>query len=157
MSWEKYIKKYVWDENKTPYFISVGKLNRGQADHELFAYTLFVGLLFGAISIISLTENAPHGRSHTVALYAFSAFCSAVLFGVTKHVYFAYYLATAPLATLAYFFVSGFPPNLHAIDKLLLVVVSLILLRYSLRVVAIAKAYPDMPEATPGPESPPDG
>ena len=25
------------------------------------------------------------------------------------------------------------------------------------RVVAIAKAYPDLPETTPGPESPPDG
>ena len=99
MSWDKYIKKYVWDDNKTPYFVPVRRLNRSQADHELFAYTIFIALLFAVISIISLTENAPQGKSHTVALYAFSVSYSAVLFGVTKHVYAAYYLAMAPLAT----------------------------------------------------------
>lgn len=146
MSWDRYIKKYVWDDNKTPYFVPVRRLNRSQADHELFAYTLFIALLFAAIAIISLTENAPHGKSSAVALYSFSVTCSAVLFGVTKHVYAAYYLATAPLATLAYFVVVGFPPGLATIDKLLLICIALALLRYSMRVVAIAKTYQDMPE-----------
>ena len=156
MSWEKYIKKYVWDDNKTPYLVPVRRLRRSQADHELFAYTLFIALLFAIVSVIALTDSAPHGRSHAVALYAFSVAFIAVLFGLSKHVYAAYYLATAPLATLAYFLLAGFPPNLHMIDKLLLVGVSLILLRYSLRVMAIAKTYPDLPETAPGPENPPD-
>ena len=149
MSWDKYIKRYVWDDNKTPYFVAVPKLNRSQADHELFAYTLFIALLFAAISVISLTENAPHGKSHVVALYALSVSCTAVLFGVTRHVYGAFYLALAPLASLAYFFFVGFPPGLAIIDELLLVCIALALLRYSMRVVAIAKAYPEMPGATP--------
>ena len=149
MSWDKYIKKYVWDDNKTPYFVPVRRLNRSQADHELFAYTIFIALLFAVISIISLTENAPQGKSHTVALYAFSVSYSAVLFGVTKHVYAAYYLAMAPLATLAYFVLVGFPPNLANIDKLVLIAVTLGLLRYSMRVVAIAKAYREMLGGTP--------
>lgn len=157
MDWYSYIKKYVWNDDKTPYFISVHRLNKSQADHELFSYTFFIALLFGAIALISLTDNAPHGKSYTVALYALSVACGAVLFGATKHVYGAYYLVTAPLVTLAYFFVAGFPPNLHAIDELLLVGIVLILLRYTFRVVAIAKAYPDLPETTPDPQSPPDG
>ena len=115
--------------------------------HELFSYTFFIGLLFAVISIISLTENAPHGKSYGVALYAFSVSFSALLFGVTKHVYAAYYFATAPLATLVYFFLGGFPPNLATIDKWVLVVIALGLLRYSMRFVAIAKAYPHLPDA----------
>jgi hypothetical protein len=149
MSWDKYIKKYVWDDNKTPYFVAVRRLNRSQADHELFAYTLFITLLFAAISIISLTENAPHGKSYAVAFYTFSVSCSAVLFGVTKHVQAAYYLALAPVASLAYFFVVGFPPRLATIDELVLVCIALALLRYSMRVVAIAKTYQDMPADAP--------
>ena len=149
MSWDKYIKRYVWDDNKTPYFVAVPKLNRTQADHELFAYTLFIALLFAAISIISLSEAAPHGKSPGVALYCLSVFCTAVLFGVTRHVHAAHYLALAPLASLGYFFFVGFPPGLATIDELLLVCVSLAFLRYSMRVVAIAKAYPDMPEGSP--------
>ena len=86
MDWHSYIKKYVWDDNKTPYFVPVKKLTKSQADHELFAYTFFIALLFAILSIISLTENAPHGKSTTVALYAVSVSCSAVLFGVTKSV-----------------------------------------------------------------------
>ena len=148
MDWHSYIKKYVWDDNKTPYFVPVKKLNKSQADHELFAYTFFIVLLFAMLSIISLTENAPHGKSTTVALYAVSVSCSAVLFGVTKSVYAAYYFAVAPLATLAYFFFVGFPPNLAMVDKWVLVGVAVALARYSLRVVAIAKAYPHMAETT---------
>lgn len=145
MDWPSYIKKYVWDDNKTPYFVSVPNLNKGQADHEIFSYTFFLALLFALISILSLTENAPYGRSHGVALYAISVSCSAVLFGVTKHVHAAYYFTMAPVATLAYFIFVGFPPDLASIDKLALIVIALVLLRYSLRVVAIAKRYPDMP------------
>ncbi len=150
MSWDKHIKKYVWDDDKTPYFVPVRKLNKSQAKHELFAYTFFIALLFAVISIISVTENAPHGKSYGVALYAFSVSFGAVLFGVTKHVYAAYYLAMMPLATLAYFFLVGFPPNLANIDKMVLVAVALGLLRYSMRVVAITKQFHHMPVARGG-------
>ena len=37
-SWEKYVKKYVWDDDSTPYFIPVRKLKRYQADKELLLY-----------------------------------------------------------------------------------------------------------------------
>ena len=146
MSWDKYIKRYVWDDNKTPYFVAVPRLTRSQADHEVFAYTFFLAILFGLISFLSLTENAPHGKSPGVALYAITVCCSAILFGATKHIYAAYYFAMAPVATLAYLVFVGFPPNLATIDKLVLVIVALVLLRYSLRVVAIARRYPNMPE-----------
>ena len=148
MDWYAYIKRYVWDDNKTPYFVPVARLKRSQADYELFSFTFFMGLLFAIVSIISLTENAVYGKSLTVAVYAFTVSCAALLFGVTRHVYAVYYLATAPLAALAVMatvILGDLAPDLAAIDKVVIIVINLAVLRYSLRVLAIAKAYRHMP------------
>ncbi len=58
----------------------------------------------------------------------------------------AWYCAAVPLVALLYFFLYGFHPNLNAIDHAALIGFGLIWLRYSLRVVAIARAYRGMPE-----------
>jgi len=147
VDWPSYIRRYVWDDTKTPYFVPVDRLSRTQADHELFSYTFFIGLLFAAISIISLTDNAVYGRSVAVALYALTVSATAVLFGLTKSVIAAHYLALAPLAALAsmaYVLLAGLAANLAAMDKLLILVVALGLLRYSMRIVAISRAYPGL-------------
>ncbi len=147
MSWDKYVKKYVWDDDKTPYFTPAQKLNKSQADSELLAYTVFVTLLFGILSLVFLTDLAPQGRSPTVAFYALSVACAAVFFGMTKNVVPATYLGAAPLVVLVYFFFfDGFPPDTAEIDKLVLTIIALVFLRYSLRIVAIARHYQAMPE-----------
>lgn len=151
MDWQSFLKKYVWDDDKTPYFVPVQRLTRTQANHELFSYTFFMALLFAAIAIFSLTENALLGKSHVAALYALSVASCAVLLGATKHPYAAYYVALAPLAALARFLLGGFPPDFAAIDKGVLIAVAAALLVYSMRVVAIAKRYPDMPGVGPKP------
>jgi hypothetical protein len=114
---EKYIKKYVWDDERTPYLVPVARMTRRQADYELHAYSVFVGVL-----------------------------CAALIFAFTKTVHAAWYCAAAPIAALLYFFVHGFHPSLSAIDHAALIVFGVIWLRYSLRVVAIARAYPGLPE-----------
>jgi len=152
MDWYSYLKRYVWDDTKTPYFVPCHRLSREQADHELFTYSFFIGLLCAAISVISLNDEAIYGRSHWVAIYAFSVSVGAILFGLTKSVYAAYYLALAPLVALlvlSYTFLGGYAPDLATMDKLLIIAIALALLRYSMRVVAIAKAYEDMPEKAP--------
>ncbi|MCG8355912.1 MAG: hypothetical protein MI920_10100 [Kiloniellales bacterium] len=147
MDWYAYIKKYVWDDNKTPYFVAVPKLSKSQAEHELFSYTFFMGLLFAIISIVSLTDNAVYGKSSLVALYAFTVSTAAVLFGLTKLLYAVAYLAAAPavaLAVLAYVFLVGLAPDLASIDKVVIIVIAVALLRYSLRVMAITRIYPSL-------------
>ncbi len=144
MEWDKLLKRYVWDEAKTPYFVAVARLTPSQARYELFAYTLFLGVLFGALAVIALSSRHPHGHSDIVPLYAFSVLCSAIILGITKHHYAALYCASAPVAGLAYFAVYGFHANLGVLDKLLLVVAMLVWLRYCLRTIAIARAYPEM-------------
>ena len=64
-NWEKWTKKYVWDENKTPFFIPVDKLTKLQAGKELFLYVVFVGTPFGLIGFLSL---ATISRAESIAM-----------------------------------------------------------------------------------------
>jgi uncharacterized membrane protein len=150
MAWEKFVKRYVWDDTKTPYFVRVSKLSKVQARYELFSYSLFLAILFAVISVSSLSEQAPQGRSDVVSIYAFCVVCSAIILATTKSSAAALVCASAPLAALLFFFLEGFPPGLGEIDKWVLIAVALGLLGYSIRVVTMAKAYPNMPEAGEG-------
>ncbi len=147
MSWDKFIKRYVWDDTKTPYFVRVAKMTKVQAGYEIFSYSLFLAVLFAVISVASLSDQAPQGRSDVVSIYAFCVVCGAIVLAMTKSSAAAYVCASAPLAALLYFFLKGFPPGLGTVDKGVLVAVALGLLGYSIRVVTMAKAYPNMPDA----------
>jgi hypothetical protein len=150
MNLEKYFRKYVWDDERTPYLVPVARLTRRQADYELFAYTLFVGILFGVVTGGALLSQDPQIKSDAVAVYGVTVLCAALIFGFTKAVQAAWYCAVAPLVALLYFFLHGFHPNLSTIDHAVLIIFGLVWLRYSLRVVAIARAHPDLPEASDG-------
>lgn len=153
MDWEKHFKKYVWDDDKTPYFTHVTKLNRRQASNEIFVYTLFVGTIFCVVAVLSNTGGLPHGRSFMVALYAFTMVCAAIVLAFTKHSLAAWYCALAPIAALLYFYVFGFHPNLAAVDHVVILVLVAFWLRYSWRIVAIGKHFEDMPDPDDAPPS----
>ncbi len=145
MDWEKHFKKYVWDDDKTPYFTPVAKLNRSQASNEITIYALFIGTFFCVVTVLANTGALPHGRSFAVALYGFTMVCAAIVFGFSKHTLAAWYCGLAPLAALVYFYLFGFHPNSGTIDHVLILVVVGLWLRYSWRVVAIGKRFEDMP------------
>jgi hypothetical protein len=150
VSWEKLIKRYIWDDERTPYLVPAARMTRKQADHEIFAYTIFLGVLLFVVCLAAL----PHrGTSELLAVYAFSAIVATVVLGVTKHVYAAWYCGTIPLALLGFLLLYGFPASLAAIDHFVLIVLALLWLRYAYRVVGIARAYPAMPERGEGPEA----
>ncbi len=151
MDWEKHFKKYVWDDDKTPYFTPVAKLNRSQAGNEITIYALFIGTLFCVIAVLANTGALPHGRSFAVALYAFTMVCAAIVFGFTKHYFVAWYCGLAPVAALVYFYLFGFHPNSGAVDHVVILVIVGLWLRYSWRVIIIGKHFEDMPE--PGKQS----
>jgi hypothetical protein len=138
LDWEKLVKRYVWHDERTPHFTRVAHLTRRQAHYELFGYALFMGVLFGVISIASLDSVG-------VSLYAFSVCCAAIMLGTTRHAWAALWCALAPLSTLAYFALYGFHPSLAIADKVLLVALALAALLYSRRLVAVARALPHLP------------
>ena len=144
LDWEKLVKRYVWSDERTPYFTRVAHLSRRQAHYELFGYALFTGVLFAVLSVASLSSELPHGDAVGVSLYAFSVCCAAILLGATRHHWAALWCAGAPLAALGYFALYGFHPNLGVHDKIALVAVILGWLLYARRVVAVARAWPGL-------------
>ena len=48
--WEKLVKRYVWNDERTPYFTRVANLSRRQAHYELFGYALLVGVFGGVLA-----------------------------------------------------------------------------------------------------------
>ena len=148
MSWYESIRKYVWDETTTPYFVRVDKLNQAQARKEIFVYTVFLAFLFAVLTVLSLPDPGPQRDvvSLVAPALAFSLFCAAILLGVSKHFLAALYCIAAPVAAFLIIVVAGPHPDLHLIDKIVLLVFCLAWLRYALRVAAIARAFPALPE-----------
>ena len=145
LDWEKLFKRYVLDDVKTPYLVPVARMTQTQARYELFAYTLFMGVLFSAVGVAAVSTELPHGGALGVPVYALAVVAAALIFGATRHPWAASFCASAPVAALIYFVLYGFHPNLGTGDKVLLTVIVLLWLRYSWRVLAIVRAYPDMP------------
>lgn len=139
--WEKLVKRYVWNDERTPYFTRVANLSRRQAHYELFGYALLVGVLAGVLSVAALSVGLPHADAGGVSLYAFTVCCAAILLGATRHPWAALWCASAPLALLAYFAVWGFHPALESREKVLLVLIAVVWLLYSRRTVAVARAW----------------
>ena len=125
LDWEKLVKRYVWSDERTPYFTRVAHLSRRQAHYELFGYAVFVGVLFAVLAVASLSSELPHGDAAGVSLYAFSVCCAAILLGATRSAWAALWCAGAPLAALVYFACYGFHPGLETPDKILIVALML--------------------------------
>lgn len=146
---EKFFRKYVWNEERTPYFTPVARLTRTQADYETLAYAILTGVLFALIAIAALSDRLPHGNSQAVSLFAFTQVCAALLLGMTRGLWVAYYCASAPVAALLYFALFGFHGNLEVPDKTLLVAVMVLWTVYCRRLVAVARAYQTLPDPPP--------
>jgi hypothetical protein len=150
LDWEKLFKRYILDDDKTPYFTAVARLTRRQARYELFAYCLLTGAIYLIVGVASLSPKLPHGHAIGVPLYAFALLWAAIMLGVLRHPVAAACCATAPVAAMMYLLLFGFHPNIGTGDKVLIVALLLLWMRYNLRILAIARGFPEMPER-PGP------
>lgn len=148
MDWEKLFLKYVWNDQTTPYLVPVEKLNRRQGNSEILIYSLFLGVFFGATVLISL-RGGPEERSLGVAFYGFSVVCAAALFTILKSYPAALYLSATPAVALVYLYLYGLGAEREKYDTVIVTVILILLLRYSLRIVALARAYPGFPAAGP--------
>jgi len=141
---DKFFRKYVWDDERTPYLVSVARLTRGQAGYELLFYATLSGVLFALITLTALSSRLPHGDAPGVSLYAFTQVCAALLLGMTRSAWAAVYCASAPLAMLLYFALFGFHATLGTLDKTMLIAAAILWMLYCGRLVAVARAYPEL-------------
>ena len=154
-SWEKFTRKYVWDTDKTPFFVPVARLTRMQARKELLLYIVFVGTPFLFIGVVSVAGIVRHESVAYLAVLGYAVSLIGALYYLlsARHTVAAFYSGTAPLAILLHFVVNGFPSKLHAVEQGLLLVFLMLWLRYSMRIIRITKQYPDMREGVPKPPS----
>ena len=149
VEWEKLFKRYLIDDEKTPYFTPVARLTRRQARYELFAYCVLTGVLYAMVGVASLSSGLPHGGAIAVPLYALALLVAVVLLGLTRHLHAAAFCATGPVAAFVYYLQFGFHPEVGGGDKVLIVVLLLLWARYNFRILAIARGFPEMPERSP--------
>ena len=138
-NWERWIKRYVWDDERTPYLVSPDRMTRRQAGYEIFAYAVFLTCLF-FIASLAAASSAP------VALYTISVVAAALVLGFTKNAAAAAFCATAPIAAALHLALGGFPGDLGALDHVVIITLIILWAIYSFRIISIAKAYDDMPE-----------
>lgn len=147
LDWYKFVRRYFWDDETTPYLVPVARLHRRQAAHEIFAYVLFVSLLYGAVMLLAMGGRSPYAHSFAASLYAFVTVCAALTFGVTRHLLAACACVLAPVGGLVFSVWHG--AGLGSWDRVLLVALALVWLRYSVRLMHIAKRYGEMPPPPP--------
>lgn len=138
---DKFFRKYVWDDERTPYLVSVARLTRRQIEYEVRFYVVFTGILFALVSVAALSHSLPHGDARGVSLFAFTQVCAALLLGASRSTWAALYCASAPLGVLLYFALFGFHSSLGTADKTLLVALAVVWVAYCGRLVALARAY----------------
>ena len=153
MDWDKYLKRYVWDDDKTPYFISVAKLNRRQAEYEIKAFAILCGFLFALLCIFSLSPDTPMGRSVGASFYSMTMVFGCILLTASRSYYVAVYCALAPVWVVGFILLYGFPPKLAAVDHIVVSLFLAVWSAYSYRLTRVAKRYPYMPDAV-EPEKP---
>lgn len=107
--WEKYVKKYVWDDDKTPYFIAVSNLKRDQADKEVFLYC-FILAIPAALIVAAVVSTLSSGdfRYAALGLFAASIVVSAAYLNIRKNTGAAYFLISVPVVMLLHFAFNGF-------------------------------------------------
>ena len=147
MEWEKLFRKYIWNEQTTPYLTPVINLTRRQANSEILFYCWFHAILLGMIAILSL-RGGPDGRSLGVSYYGFSVVCASVLFGILKNYTAALFLSATPLVGRAYLLFYGLGSERPAGDNLIVTIILLLFLRYSFRIINIARTYPFLSQSS---------
>lgn len=141
MDWPSLVRKYVWDEEKTPYLVAPGRLSPRQARSELFVYGFLLALLASLVAAavwLGAGPGAPAG-SPAVALYAASVALAAIAAGAGGHPLAAAYCATAPVALALSAVTGALRPAMPWSELAVVVAASALWLGYALRVVRVAR------------------
>lgn len=148
MNLQDFVKKYVWDDEKTPYFRSVRRLTKSQADNEIMIYAVFLGGTFSIMEIISASAWSQSGDFllGIIAFYSALVVGGAIVLWRRKDVRAAWISLTAPIATALNFIFDGMHGELGQADKFILIGFCLLWLRYGVRVISICLRYDNLPQ-----------
>jgi len=141
VGWPDLVRKYVWDEEKTPYLVRSDRLRPGQARSELFVYAFLLAILAAVVAIVAAAGDDRLGplASPEVALYALTILAAAIVLGVSGHPMAAVYCATAPVAVGLGALAGVLRPDMGGAETLVLGALSVLWLGYAARIVRVAR------------------
>lgn len=140
MDWPTLVRRYVWDEEKTPYLVPAPRLTTAQARSELFVYAFLIAILASVVSVVTVLGRGEGGSpaSLMVAVYAATVLLAAIVLGAAARPAAAWYCATAPMALWLAALAGVFRPGMSAGERLALAIASALWLAYAVRVVRVA-------------------
>jgi hypothetical protein len=131
------LKRYVWDDDKTPYLVRPDRMSAEQAWSELFAYTV---LLTAAATIVALGALAGGALGGPAAgTYAITVGAAALVLGARGHDLAARYSATAPVVLALGVLGDVVRPGMGFTERLVLLVGCALWLAYACRGVRVAR------------------
>jgi hypothetical protein len=141
VDWPSLVRRYVWDEEKTPYLVATDRLTPAQARSEAFVYAFLLAVGAAGVTFLGVLGGARGGAlgSPGVALYALTVLVAAVTLCLTGHPGAALYAATAPLAVGAGALSGLLRPDMSGAERIILTGLSGLWLGYAARIVRIAR------------------
>src|SRR5688572_9123185 len=131
------LKRYVWDDDKTPYLVRPERMSAEQAWSELFAYTV---LLTAGATIVALGALAGGALGGPVAgLYAVTVGAAALLLGARGHDLAARYCVSAPAMLAIGVLADVVRPGMGFTERLVLLIGCALWLAYACRAVRVAR------------------
>ena len=131
------LKRYVWDDDKTPYLVRPERMSAEQAWSELFAYTV---LLTAGATIVALGALAGGALGGPVAgLYAVTVGAAALLLGARGHDLAARYCVSAPAMLAVGVLGDVVRPGMGFTERLVLLIGCALWLAYACRAVRVAR------------------
>jgi hypothetical protein len=148
MDWPTLVRRYVWDEDRTPYLVRPERLSPVQARSELFAYGLLLATLGALLAVITAlgTLHAGAGGWRGLAAYAATIAIAAVALGATAHPAAAWYCATAPVVMAAGALAGALRPGMTPVEMAGFALLAALWLAYASRVVRIARRLHGPPD-----------
>jgi hypothetical protein len=141
MDWPGFVRRYVWDEQRTPYLVRSNRLSPAQARSELFTYGFLLAILAAVVAAVSLmgTARVGVGGASVVAAYALAILVGAIVTGASGHPGAAVVCATAPAVMAAAALLGLLRPGMAGAERLLLGALGVAWLVYAARIVRIAR------------------
>jgi hypothetical protein len=148
--WFQFVRKYVWNDERTPYHVSPEQMRKTQAHNEVFFYVVFEGTLVGLVTLGALIQVYTTHETEYLPVLGYGCFLLVALYFLVsrKSPWAVLYSASLPVLVFGVFFLYDFHPNNMYLDKLLLSGFLVCWLIYTTRLFKICRKYPDMEDAS---------
>jgi hypothetical protein len=143
MLWFSNVRKYVWNRDWTPYFTAPEQLSMIQARHELLAYCVLLGSVFGLVFVGASLTLAGGAAAKPALWLAGSGLILWACVGLvrTGEALSAWLVALAPALILLEVVQSGFEAEAFGRDRFLMSALLIALLLYGRRILRVAGRF----------------